>query len=166
MFVRLSPTRGRTETVGDSASSVLPINTITVHDLRAIVEMGRQFHAQSRDADIPYDPEGAATFIAALSDSPAGFVAVGEGRFISGMLTTHPHLSKSALFAIETYWWAPGGGADLFAAFEDWARSNGAHFLCASHQASERNSAFERLYRQRGYQRHEIYFRKDLAECA
>lgn len=166
MFVRLPDTGERLKAANESAGRVLPINMVSVHDLRDMVEMGRKFHAQSRDRDIPYDPAGAAAFIAALCDSPKGFVAVGEGRFITGMLTTLPHLAKSIQFAVEAYWWAPEGGADLFAAFEDWAKTNGARFITASHQSGDRDPAFARLYRKRGYDRHEIYFRKDLAECA
>jgi hypothetical protein len=138
------------------------IHPATPNDIPELVKMGAKFHDMEKEAHIAFSADGAAAFMGSLIASPQGCVFMDEHGFICGLLTNYPWLDPSFLVANECLWWSSGDGAPLFKAFEDWAGAQGARQITFSHRHSGRTPVLARLYRMRGYEPYEHYYRKEL----
>ena len=141
------------------------IRLATHDDIPALIEMGREFVAQSSDAIVPFDEAGTVDMFRSMIDADAACVFISDDGFICGVITALPYLSKKFTVANECFWYAESSGSDLFEAFERWAVQSGASRAIISHRHCSRTPSFERLYRMRGYAPHEHYYVRDLP-CA
>lgn len=136
------------------------IREATAEDIPALVHMGWQFHVESRDAHLQFDPDGFGQFMGALIASRDGVVLVGDGGFISGIVTPIPHLAKDYRQVNECYFWSAGKGARLWSAYEAWADRQGATRQVFSHPQGDRSEALKKLYARRGYRPFEFYYER------
>lgn len=140
----------------------MTVRLATVEDIPALVEMGAKFHASEKEATVAFHQEGAAQFFASLVASPQACLFTDGQGFICGVMSGLPWLDPAFVTANEMLWWSAGDGAALFKAFEDWAEAQGASQITFSHRHSDRTATLARLYRMRGYEPYEHYYRKAL----
>lgn len=144
----------------------MTVRKATVEDIPALVEMGAKFHASEKESEVAFYREGAAQFFCNLIASPQACLFTDGQGFICGVLSGLPWLDPSFVGANEMLWWSAGDGLPLFKAFEAWAASSGASQITFSHRHSERTATLARLYRMRGYEPYEHYYRKAPQPCA
>ena len=117
------------------------IRPATPEDLGQLVEWARQLH-ETHEPRFPFDPEHTAAFLSNLT----AFVA--PQGFIAGAIIPAPQNNRWRT-AFEVFLWGGGDGPALIAAFEEWARDQGANEIEFSHP-----TGVERLSRhliRRGY---------------
>lgn len=127
----------------------------TEADLPRIVEWGRQFHAISPYAGLPYAPERVAETVRGLMES--GVVLISETGMAAAVMA--PLWFADGLAAQEVFWW---GDASLRQGLEDWARANGCTTFSMICLENEKAPVMARLYRMQGYRPCEHHFVKVL----
>lgn len=131
-------------------------------DLGALLEMGREFFDHSPNGAFTTFDENSltATLIALMSGMSGGSVLVAETEGeVVGMAAcvVYPfYANHSTLMGQELFWWVKpefrkGIGGSLLDELEAEAKRKGAKVFLGAHLSGERNAAFERLYRRRGY---------------
>lgn len=148
------------------------IRPATVADIPRIVEMGRQFIADtSYRGGIADNPDRLARTAARLieGDDSALFVA-DTGAAVVGMIGvyTYTHPYSDELFATELFWWMDpehrGAGLRLLKHAEAWARWRGATALQVV--APRSNDRLGVLYERLGFTRVETHYQRDLCPQA
>lgn len=105
-------------------------------DIDELERMAREYHAWAAPV-WPYSEDGFRSLMAALIESPDGFVRIGGG-FIAGHKYRNP-LSPDWLIAGELMWWSKGNGLALFRAFREWASdANEIKYSCPATEAKVR----------------------------
>ena len=138
------------------------IRRATTADLEEVVEQGRAFLAYSPHRWIELD-EIAFEAAAEQMITGNGAIFLAEDGFIGGILVPC-YFNPSVTFASELFWYAPnGGGQELLAAFEEWARESGADAVTCSGLADSHERAIRRVYGRAGYHTSEIAFMKRIA---
>ena len=128
-------------------------------DLPLILDLGAAMHA-AMDKPAPYDPASVEASTRDLMER--GTVLVADrgmvGGFVYGAFWNAAHK-----VAAEVFWWAEDGQAmALLAAFEGWARQQGAAEMLIGTQHAYRGAAVGRLLRRGGYAMSETYWTKGL----
>jgi hypothetical protein len=131
----------------------------TQDDVSEIVRLGALLHATAPFADVEYIPEAVAVFVAHVVEHGAVFLS--DDGMCGGLLNP-TYFNPAHVVAVEFFWWAPNGGADLRQAFEAWAKDAGAVAVQFSGLANERLAAVSRIYRRGGYEPVEMSFLKRL----
>ena len=129
----------------------------TAEDIPFLLELGAKFHAE-KQAKYGFVEEDCRAFFAAMIE---GGVVLIEGRgFICGVAMGQPS-NASYRSAHELFWWSEGGhGAELLAAFEQWAAEQGCDEVCLSHPASE--AVVGRYLQRKGYEPETSALRKGI----
>lgn len=129
-------------------------------DISAIVDMGAMLHATGPWADVEYDRNATAAFVAGILEKGAIFLS--EDGMCGGAIFPF-YVNPKFQVATEFFWWAPKGGQPLRDAFEAWARDNGASAVLFSGLQNERLPAITHIYRRAGYTPGELSFVKRVA---
>jgi hypothetical protein len=129
-------------------------------DTPAIVNMGARLHATGPWADVEYDHEATALFVAGILERGAIFLS--DDGMCGGAIFPF-YVNPQFMVATEFFWWAPKGGQPLRDAFEAWATENGASAVLFSGLQNERLPAVTRIYRRAGYTPGELSFVKRVA---
>jgi len=90
-----------------------------------------------------------------LISSPNSCVFIHDNGAIGGRISRLPFGPGN--MAQEVFWWAERGGLILMRAYEDWAQEKGASVIC---MASLPNSRVDAIYRRRGYEPCEQFYKK------
>lgn len=131
-------------------------------DLDALLSMGRDFFDHSPNGTFTTFDENSltATLMALMSGVTGGSILVAEtAGEVVGMAAcvVYPfYANHSTLMGQEVFWWVKpefrkGIGGSLLDELEAEAKRKGAKVFLGAHLSGERNAAFERLYRRRGY---------------
>jgi GNAT superfamily N-acetyltransferase len=131
-------------------------------DLSALLDMGRDFFDHSGSASFTTFDEDSltGTLIALISGVSGGslLVAETEGQVVGmAACVVFPfYANHSTLIGQEIFWWVKpehrkGIGGSLLDELEAEAKRKGAKVFIGANLSGERNAAFERLYRRRGY---------------
>lgn len=132
------------------------IREATRADIPAMLEKAARFADTIKVTEtVGYDPETVAGLLAGLIDNPMGFVLVGEGGGVGGLV--HPSMFNAEhMTGSELFWWVDadqrGHGLRLFAAMEDAARARGAQSWVVSTMEALNFAGAGRFYERRGYQ--------------
>ena len=129
-------------------------------DTERIVEMGAKLHASGPYADVPYNPDATAEFVAGILAQGAVFMT--DDGMCGGAIFPF-YLNPDFKMATEFFWWAPKDGRRLREAFEVWAVEQGASAVQFSALTNERLPAVTRIYRGAGFRPAETAFVKRLA---
>ena len=119
-----------------------------LEDLSTAVAFAKAFHAESVHADVTVNDEDLSGFMAGLIE--AGAVFLSDNGIIGGLLVP-VYFNRSAVFAVELFWWAPQDGTALRKAFEEWAAESGALKIQFSGQVNDRSPTIDKLFRRAGY---------------
>jgi GNAT superfamily N-acetyltransferase len=123
--------------------------------------MGCRFAA--RIGLVPPDEASIAATARTLIDAPDGVILLWGDAGMVGGLVTPCYFNASVRLAQELFWWAEdGGGAELLAGLESWARGRGAYSLTMMSMAGLRSAAVGRVYERHGYRPLEHTFVKVL----
>lgn len=146
------------------------IREATLDDVPQLVEMSRQFRAQSLYRTTFVDnPEQLAATITGLITGPSSVMLVltAEDRLIGMIgLLLHPHLFDAVMTAGELVWWVEpeargsGAGVELLRAAEAWAVEKGA----ARIQMVAPSVRVGEFYEREGYTFIEMNYQKTLVE--
>jgi len=131
-------------------------------DLNVLLEMGRDFFDNSPNgAFTTFDENSLTSTLIALMSGVAGgslLVAEADGQVVGmAACVVFPfYANHSTLIGQEMFWWVnpehrKGIGGSLLDELEAEAKRKGAKVFLGAHLSGERNAAFERLYRRRGY---------------
>lgn len=131
-------------------------------DIPEIVHWGRKFFDYSpwqgrtefNEADLSASLEGM------ITGSGAVFL---NGHGICGGVIFPLFFNASMRVAVELFWFADGGGAELREAFEAWAIESGATALQMTCLTDSREPAMRRLLSSKGYTPMEVSFFKEVA---
>lgn len=132
------------------------------NDLGELIEMGRAFfdHSGSEAFTTFDEPSFTATLIAVISGVSGGSLLVAEtsGQIVGmAACVVFPfYANVGTLIGQEIFWWVKpehrkGVGGDLLDELEAEAKRKGASVFIGANLSGERNAAFARLYRRRGY---------------
>jgi predicted N-acetyltransferase YhbS len=132
------------------------------NDLNALLDMGREFFQVSGNERFTTFDESSltATLISIMSGVSGGVLLVAEvDSKVVGMAAcvVFPFYANHAtLIGQEVFWWASpehrkGIGGALMDELEAAATRKGAKVFIGANLSGERNAAFERMYRRRGY---------------
>ena len=110
-----------------------------VGDIDALINLGREFHAESPYSDTNYDEIALAEFLlrGMRSMSTEIFVAVDDGTVVGAACVsmTKMYFSADTYFATELFWFVASNsrgkraGIDLLKAMEVWSAAKGCKFL-------------------------------------
>jgi len=138
------------------------IRAATPDDVISIVEMGKAFFEESPFASIAEWDAGSfqATVLSLMSGSTPGglLVAESDGKLVgmAGYVIFPLYFNMSVFGGQEVFWYCrpehrTGIGSTLMDELEIDAAKSGASFFIGAHLSGERDAAFSRLYRRRGY---------------
>lgn len=138
------------------------IRRATVDDIDEVVEWGRKFYEYSpwsRRTDL-----NEADFKETLNGmflNGTGAVFLNGTGFCGGVLTPL-YFNYSLIAGVELFWFADEGGDELRAAFEVWAKENGASVVQMSCIADGKEKQTRRLFRMKGYEATEVGLLKEI----
>lgn len=132
------------------------------NDLVALLSMGRDFFDHSGSAAFTTFDENSltATLIALMSGVSGGSLLVAEADDkavgMAACVVFPFYANHETLMGQEIFWWVrpeyrKGIGGSLLDELEAEAKRKGAKVFIGANLSGERNAAFERLYRRRGY---------------
>lgn len=137
------------------------IRRAEMRDMRACLDMGREFVAVNGAADLlPFREIDAHHLLEGLIAGKGGVLLVADDvGVLSGMVgaaLSRCHWNRTRLVATELFWFvAPqrrtGVGRALMQALEDWAKAEGVHALGVMSLESQRPDAVGEVYKRRGY---------------
>jgi GNAT superfamily N-acetyltransferase len=125
-------------------------------DIPALLEMGKQFHAESR-MPFAFDLGVMGEVLARLIASDSAVVLMTDRGVIGGMLNA-AYCDPAWVYAVEMFWWARGDGMALLKEFEGWAQRAGAKEVRMTSLASLPRA--DLLLRRFGYTQAEISYSK------
>jgi hypothetical protein len=128
-------------------------------DVEHIAGMAVKFHAYSPWREVPLDLDAVRNV--ALACIERGAIFVTEDGMCGGVVQPL-YFSPQTTIGAEFFWWAPTQGGELRAAFEAWAREQGAYAVQFSALGDDRAAATARLYRMAGFEPAETVYLKRL----
>lgn len=142
------------------------IRDIAAKDVPEVMEMGRAFFEESPFTSFASWDEGSfqLTVLSMLSGSAPGglLVAEDDGKLVgmAAYVIFPLYFNMRVQIAQEVFWYClpehrNGVGSDLMDALEAEAKRKGASVFIGANMSGERDAAFARLYRRRGYVRGE-----------
>lgn len=137
------------------------IREATAADLPRVLEMGRRHHALCDDP-AAYDEASMAGMLSRVLADDSAVCLVSEGGSLCGAIAP-VFFNAGRVVAVELWWHAfDRSGAALLSAFEDWARSKGAHEVQAAAMQSYRPDAVGRVFRRHGFAPRQAVYAKEL----
>lgn len=135
------------------------IRPATFEDIPAMVGHARKFFA---DLPIAFSHDRFEAFLAEhIGGDEFGFFVSERGS--AGVLVT-PHFASSDVVGSELWVWSEDRqGLAFIKAMEGFCRNRGATLIGVTAQCEIRGETVARLYERQGYQRQEIFLRKELA---
>lgn len=133
------------------------IRTATHDDIPRLVEMGAAFHDASGQP-FSYNEDATELLLKSMIDLPTATVIRSDNGLIGGMLNP-AYCDPSWIMAVELFWWATDKqGVKLLSAFEEWAKSQGAHEVRMT--TLEDMPGADKIMARRGYKATEISYQR------
>lgn len=124
-------------------------------DIPALVDYGRQVHAETRWGVFPYDPARAEHNARAMASRRDRAVYLAADSGVCGVLlgTLSRLIHVSAVCAVDVLFHAERGGDELLDAFRQWARDVGADAVVIGDSNGGRGRAKDRFFSRHGLSR-------------